>query len=351
MARQLLLRRHRMSVGRVIERLVGLQAQSTEPPYIGLWSRLVGFQPDQLSRLIGERRAVRLVLMRSTIHLVTARDCLALRPVMQPALERLLRTTPFGRRLVGVDVAELVAAARPLLDEAPRTTSQLGKLLMARWPDRDAEALAQAVRTHVPLVQVPPRGVWGKGGAAVCSHAETWLGARMATDASPDATVLRYLAAFGPASARDAQSWSGLTGLDGAFERLRPRLRVFRDPDGRELHDLPRAPRPDADTPAPPRFIGEYDNVGLAHARRGHLMAHGDRPPFPDRGVKGSLLIDGFGAAWWRLITTGDTAVLRIEPFAAIRGAVRAAVEEEAEQLVAFIAGDAVKRRVELARR
>src|SRR6185369_10205563 len=192
-------------------------------------------------------------LMRSTIHLVTAGDCLALRPVLQAALERHLAASQYGRRLKGIDGQALAAATRALLEAGPRTTTDLGQRLRRRWRGRDAEALAYAARALVPLVQLPPRGIWGQGGSPRCATAEAWLGQPLATDRVPDATVLRYLAAFGPASAADVQVWSGLppAAVRDALGRLRPRLRPRRDAAGRELLDLPDAALGEPDTPAP----------------------------------------------------------------------------------------------------
>src|SRR5258708_5949278 len=181
--RQLLLRRAPLAAAATIERLVGMQAQVPNSPYVGLWTRLEGFQPGELAALIEGRQAVRIALMRSTIHLVTAGDCLALRPLLRPVLERSLTSGhTWGRHLVGLDLAQLVAAARALLDERPLTTAELGRLLHERFPDRDATSLAYATRDLVPLVQVPPRGVWGSSGQTRLAAAETWLGRPLAPD-------------------------------------------------------------------------------------------------------------------------------------------------------------------------
>src|SRR5215212_7983965 len=217
--RQMLLRRQRVPAGDAIERLVGMQAQAPLAPYFGLWTRLSDFRPDELAQLIRDRRAVRIALMRSTIHLVTDRDCLALRPTVHPALDRGLQGS-YGRRLAGLDVEAVAAAGRAVVEERRRTFTEIGTLLHERWPDRDPRALAHVVRTRVPLVQVPPRGIWGRGGQATHTSAEAWLGRPLGPAATPDELVLRYLAAFGPATVKDAQVWSGLTRLHEVVARL-----------------------------------------------------------------------------------------------------------------------------------
>ncbi len=245
LARQKLLRREKVAAAEIIEHLVGMQAQTPNSPYIALWSRIEGFQPDELGDLITNREAVRLALMRSTIHLVTARDCLFLRPLMQPVQVRNLFTgSPFGRNLTDMDLDEVVAAGRSIVEEKPRTSKELGALLHERWPDRDATSLAMAIRNLAPLVQVPPRGVWGKSGQTTLTTAESWLGQPLDPNPSLDDLVLRYLAAFGPASVMDAQNWSGLTKLRDAFEHLRPQLMTFQNESGKELSRPPRRPTP-----------------------------------------------------------------------------------------------------------
>ncbi|HEV3308941.1 MAG TPA: winged helix DNA-binding domain-containing protein, partial [Chloroflexota bacterium] len=210
--RQLLLGRAAMSPAAALDHLVGMQAQAPQAPYAGLWTRLEDFQPAELSLAIAERRSVRLALMRSTIHLVTARDCLALRPVLQPALERGIISSA-NRRLPGVDLDDLAEAGRSLVEQNPLIMSELAKRLGSQWPEADPFLLGYAVRALVPLVQVTPRGEWRKGGAAAHTSAEVWLAASLAKNREPDEMIRRYLAAYGPATLRDICSWSGLTRL------------------------------------------------------------------------------------------------------------------------------------------
>jgi hypothetical protein len=337
--RQSLARRTTASADEMIERLVGMQAQVPNAPYVGLWSRLEGFDPQELAGLITSREAVRMSLMRETLHLVTARDALMLRPPLRPLLERPLSSgNLWGRQLAGVELEAVAAAGRALLEEEPRSSAALGAALRERWPRVDAAALATAARFLVPTVQIPPRGVWGASGQAVWATLRDWLGRDPEADGLPDDLVRRYLAAFGPASAPDVRAWSGLTGVREILDRLRPELRTFRDERGRELFDVPGAPLPDADTPAPPRFLPEFDNVLVAHEDRGRV--------FPDehrqRIVRdlGSLmvLIDGVIAAMWRVERSKDAAVLIVTPFRRIPRAERRPLLEEAQRLLAFVA-------------
>lgn len=346
LARQLLLERVEMPPLEVIERLVGMQAQNPLDPYTALWSRIEGFHPDELSVLLSERRAVRaMAVMRTTIHLLSAADALAIRPLMQPVVERAWRYSGFVRRLGGVDVDAVLAAGLELLAERPHTGSELGRRLHERWPDHDATALAYAVRFLVPLVQPPPRGLWAESSAAVLATTTGWLGAPLHAEPSIDDLVMRYLAAFGPATPRDTQVWSWLTGMRGVIERLRPRLQIFRDERGRELFDVPDAPMPDPDTPAPVRFLPQFDNLLLSHDDRSRVL---DRKFGGGDWLRGSVLVDGFVAGTWRMDADGGEAVLTVHPFTTLPPSDHADVEDEAARLSEFLADDAERREVRI---
>jgi Winged helix DNA-binding domain len=349
LSRQLLLDRpelpddadgRRAAVISAIEHLVGLQAQAPFPPYYGLWSRLGGFRPEDLASLITDRSAVRIALMRGTIHLVSARDCLPLRRLVQPAVERGMRNA-HGKYLAGVDLSTLTAAGRALVESEPMTFSQLGQALAGRWPDCRPNDLAQAVRAFVPLVQVPPRAVWGLAGQSRHTSAELWLsqpGGAAGHLESLAELVTRYLAAFGPASARDMAAWSGLTGLRPVLEELRPSLVTFADEQGTELFDLPSAPRPGGDVPAPVRLVAEFDNLVLSHADRSRVVSSENFKRFStNNGIfPGSVLIDGFVAGLWRLARDSGSATLTIELFGPEQDLDQ--VVSEAERMLSFCA-------------
>jgi Winged helix DNA-binding domain len=354
LARQLLLERASMPVPDAVEHLVGHQAQSPPDPYVGLWSRLDGFDPSELAGMVEDRRVVRMALMRATIHLVTARDALGLRPLLAPVLERTFTTgSPFGRRLRAVDLDEVITLGRAMLEEAPRTRAELVAAFTERWPDADTDAMGYAVQYLVPLVQMPPRGVWGKGGRATWTPLEAWLGARLDPHPSIDDLARRYLGAFGPATVMDMQSWSGLTRLKEVFERLRPQLRVDRNEAGREVFDLPDAPRADPETPAPPRFLPEYDNVALGHADRTRLVSDDDRTRLmAEAGMRSvrTFLLDGRGAGTWAIERSGDTARMSIVPWARMPRVDRVALEVEGQALLAWWFPDADRLDVEILR-
>jgi hypothetical protein len=302
LARQLLLERSPRAPLDAVQHLVGLQAQNPLDPYLALWSRLDDFDPHAVGTLVEERVLVRMVVMRGTIHLLTADDALAIRSLAQPVLDaELTRHSEFAPHLAGVDLAPVLSFAAALMAAAPRTGPQLRDALAAEFPGLHAAALAYACRCRLPLVQVPPRGVWGARGQVTSTTAESWLGRPLDAGASIDGLVLRYLAAFGPATVGDVAAWSRLTGLGDVVDRLRPQLRVFRGERGQELVDLADAPRPEEGTLAPVRFLPEYDNVLLSHSDRARFVPDDSRA-FLRRAVgpfKGSVLVDGAVRAIW----------------------------------------------------
>jgi hypothetical protein len=282
---------------------------------------------------------VRIALMRSTIHLVSARDCLTFRPLIQPVLDRSLSAI-FGRQLAGLDTAALAEAGRALVNAEPRTFGELGGLLAPDWPGHPPNALAQGVRTLVPLVQVPPRAVWGAAGQSRHTSAEAWLGSRLDPSPSPEVLIKRYLGAFGPATVADVQAWSGLTRLAEVVDGLRPGLRTFGDERGRELFDLPDAPRPAPGTPAPVRLVAEFDNLVLSHADRTRVISPDHRQRLNTRNgiFPGTVLVDGFVAGMWRITRSRGAATLKVELFGRVSAADRDAVTAQGQRLLRFAA-------------
>jgi DNA glycosylase AlkZ-like len=267
---------------------------------------------------------------------------------VQVVVER-AHNAAFGRRMGGADPGRLAAAVRELLAGGPLTARELGRRLVERGIGEDVEAIGNAARVVVPLVQVPPRGVWGAGGQARYATIEAWTGRELEAEPSIDEVVLRYLAAFGPASALDVQSWSGLTRLAGVLDGLRPRLVVFEDDRGRELFDLPDAPRPAPEVPAPARLLGQFDNVFLAHADRRRILAAEFSWEAIARGrAVNTLLVDGIVRGVWWLERERDRATLAVRPFGALTATEWRAVADEAERMAAFAAGDAAVRDVRL---
>src|SRR5215472_1738107 len=338
--RQMLLARQARPAIDAIRHLVGMQSQAPNAPYVGLWSRLTDFAPDELRELITSRQAVRISCMRGTIHLVTADDAAILRPLTQVVLTRAVFSQAFGKNLTGLDLEPVLATARALAAERPRTRAEMAKLLAERWPGWDPTSLGYVVTYLVPLIQVPPRGIWGQTGPIAWSPAEDWLGRDLDPEPTPDEVMLRYLAAFGPATVADIQTWSGLTKLREVADRLRPRLRTFTDPLGAELLDVPGAQLPDEDTDAPPRFLPEYDNVLFSYADRTRVNpGRNEIPLAPGNGGRcGTVLIDGTFQATWNITIAGDKATLLINPFARLQKADEDALADEGTRLLAFAA-------------
>ncbi|MEU7295905.1 winged helix DNA-binding domain-containing protein [Streptomyces exfoliatus] len=334
LARQLLLSRSPMGVTEAVGHLLGLQAQNPKPPYYALAARLDGFRPERLSALMESRAVGRIVTMRSTVHTHTAGDAVALRGLFQSgAVDRELAAFVSRGGLDGVDLDRLAARSRALVEERPRTPKELREELLREWPGADPQSLSVAARCLLPLVQVTPRGLWGRGGQVALTTTDAWFQGVADGAAGLDETVLRYLGAFGPASVKDMQAWCGMTRLGEAFERLRPRLLVLRDERGTELFDLPDAPRPDEDTPAPPRFLPEFDNLLLSHADRTRVVPAEHRSrTWSGNQAHRVFLLDGFLAGTWSLDEAKDRTTLTVEPFAHVTRTQRAALTAEAER-------------------
>lgn len=303
-----------------------MQAQNPLDPYYAMWCRLDHFDPDRLGQLLVDRACVRVALMRGTLHLVTTADYWRLQPVFSSVLERVFNSTAFAKDTSGLNRDQLIRLAGTLLGEQPMTRSDLGRQLEQRWPSVAGGSMAQAATYLLPVIQTTPRGVWGKRGAARWVTARSWLGEETWAPESHERIVLRYLAAFGPASVSDIRIWSGLTGLRAVVDDVRDRLRVWRSEDGTELLDLPDAVHPDPETPAPPRFLPEYDNVLLGHADRSRFFG----TAIPE-GWVGNLLVDGFFVGSWKL---EDANRIVITPQEKLPRSLRHDVEAEGHRLL-----------------
>jgi hypothetical protein len=338
LARQLLLQRSELSALDAVGATGGLQAQVRQMPHIGLWSRLRDFRREQLNEPAAGGHAVRASLMRFTLQVWTAADYLELRADLQPALTRAMRGF-VGKRIVGLDPEPVLALAREALEQGPLTFAALRGLLADRFPAWDTPALALLVRSELPLVQVGGDPKWGWPATPAFGLAEQQLGRPLAPPQGPGELIRRYLAAFGPGSARDVQTWSGLTGLKAALKELEPELVILRDECGNELFDLPGAPLPDGHTPAPPLFLPEYDNAILSHADRSRIVPEEHRSKvFVGAGrVLATFLLDGFVAGTWKIEREGRRARIALEPFGRLAKADRAALEAEGERLLRFV--------------
>lgn len=342
LARQLLLARSPLSVPDAVGALAGMQAQVPKPPFVGLWTRLDGFGAADLAAAIHRRELVRATAFRGTLHLMTRGDWLAFRPVLQPMLSAGMQSV-LKNRSEGFDLDAVLEEARAFLAERAATFEEIRTHLAARFPAANDRALGYAVRMHLPLVMVPSDAAWAFPADAAFTLGEPWLAEPLGTALDPAPLVRRTLAAFGPASVKDAQTWSGLSGLKPVFEALRPELVVFRDDRGRELFDLPDAPRPDPETPAPARFLPEFDNLVLAHDDRSRIVAdvHRGRLVTKNLRIPGSFLVDGFVAGLWSTERKKGVATLTLDPFAPLADADREALVREGEALVRFLEPEA----------
>ncbi len=346
LARQHLLERQRLDSKTAINTLLALQSQIPNPPYIGLWTRLQGFAKNQLTELLETRQVVRAPWIRSTLHLVTAEDHQRFQAVIQPALARGLRSF-FGGRGKDLDIEKLIEIAKPYLEAETPAIGALRDKLLEQEPQQNKEAMAYAVRSYLPLVQIPPSGTWGVGTRATYTTAESWLG--KAAPADLPALFRRYLAAFGPASIMDFQTWTGMTRLKPQLAPSLKQLVTYRDQAGQELYDLPDHGINDQDSPAPLRFLPEYDNILIAHKDRGRILPPAHRKKvFVSAGrVLGSVLIDGFVGAIWKAQRSKSEALLQVTLFDRQGDVLLEAIEAEGLALLRFIEDEAAAYRVD----
>lgn len=341
LARQLLLRRSRLGLTKAVEQLGGLQAQYAPSSYIRLWSCLERFVLADLTRALERRRLVQATLLRSTIHVVSRADYWLFAEGTCSARQEWWRRT-HARHLGEVDVHAAAAAVAQVLGDDALHRDELLEICRRYEPSRPT-----LVWNGLPLalVRVPPSGTWERRRADLYAAAESWVGPSDADeDAGLEHLLRRYLRAFGPARLADAASWAGVppTALTGASERLR--LRTFRDEAGKLLLDLPRAPLPAADAPAPVRFLPTWDATLLVHARRTQIL------PEPFRGLVfntktpnsfPTFLVDGAVAGKWRAERSGRKATLRLEAFEPLPRSAKRELVDEAERLVRFVEPDA----------
>ena len=327
LARQLLLERVPLPVGRALERVAGIQAQDVIPPFIGVWTRIAGFDRSQLTRALERRAVVRATVMRGTIHFVTARDYACFAPATLPMVQRLYRRSLRDRKPVE-NVALLTARALAYAEE-PRTSVEMRDFL-------GGEDAWWRIRREAHFVNAPGDEPWAFSRRRRFVAASAWLDRPLAdVETGRDHLVRRYFAAFGPATTADLAAWSGLSAMElrPSLERLR--LRRFRDENGRLLLDVPTAPLPDPRTPAPPRLLPLFDNTILSHADRTRVISDEHRQVVIRGGmVDAAFLVDGFVAGVWRL----RRGAFELEPFVPLSGKAERELRREGAAVEEFVA-------------
>jgi hypothetical protein len=321
--------------------LLGMQGQVSEGPYQGLWSRLQNFRHEDMTALIVERKLVRASSMRATLHLHTPDDLIGIRAYVQPVLDRMWHSA-FFKRFGPNDKAKVHQAGIKLLDQRPMTSGDLGRALTEQFPEGEPLAKAVLLQVMETLIQIPPTRIWGSGHAPILTRIENWLPPPYERPIPREILVWRYLAAYGPASVADMQSWCAMTKLGEVFETLRDQLVTFTDETGKELFDLPGAPRPDADTPAPVRFLPLYDSVYLGYDNRRRMLSAATADRINMRqDYKPAILIDGMVAAGWVVSAKKGAATLDIEVYRELLGRERAELEKEGLGFLRFMLPEA----------
>ena len=335
LARQMLLDRQDLCPVAATERLIALQSQIPNPPYIGLWTRLRRFERRQLTELLQSREIVRAPWIRSTLHLVSAADHQRFQSIIQPALLRGLRSF-FGARGADLDIERLLGIAKPFLESNQPAIGALRAHLQEHEPGLNKEAMAYAVRSYLPLVQIPPSGTWGAGTRATYTTAEKWLGP--ANPADLPSLFRRYLAAFGPADVMDFQTWTGITRLKSRLAPALGELKIYQTETGRDIYDLPEATIAAPDSIAPIRFIPEYDNLLIAHRDRSRILPdeHRKKVILSAGRVIGTVLIDGVVGGTWNVKKDKHSHSLYVKLFAAQPKQTLRAIEAEGNRLLRF---------------
>lgn len=322
LARQGLLERRALDLPAALDAMGGLQAQYAPSMYVGLWSRVEGFERDALTRALHERTVIQATLMRFTIHLVSAGDFWPLTVAIRDA-----RRALWLRAAKGEDLSAAAAKLAAALKAGPLRRKEIVALI-------GAEAM-RGVGAWLDLVRVPPFGTWEQRRADLYGLAEDWLEpATIDADAALDHLVTRYLTGFGPAAKADIANWAGLGVKDVEPALARLGLDEHAAEDGTPLHDLPGQPLPDPDTPAPVRFLPTWDAALLVHCRRARVVPEDCRERiFHVRMPQsiGTFLVDGAVAGSWKPDGT-------LTPFVELTKAQRRQVDEEHAALGAFSA-------------
>ncbi|WP_028642289.1 winged helix DNA-binding domain-containing protein [Nocardioides sp. URHA0020] len=326
--RQHLLERTDATPEQMCRHLVGLQAQESLPPYLSLQARLRSFDPYDLTRALEAPTLVRLLTLRGTIHLLTPEDALALRPWTQPVLDKVLR------HHAPADPARVRTAVADVLADGPVGQRELSAAIGEALPDLPSGDRAVIARGLVPLVQLPPRGTWKGPGGLVYEHAERWLG-RPLTEPDVEDVVRRYLAAYGPASAADVTTWSGVTRLGPVLVAMD--LERHEDETGKVLYDVPGGALEEEDAPAPVRLLGTYDNLWLSHSARDRVTDPANRTKWmgPNGGVAMTVFVDGWLEGLWRVV---DDRVEVIELFRDLTVRERAELDDEIARVEGLLA-------------
>lgn len=342
LARHMLLERSDTHIVEAVRFLGGLQAQQSNDPYIALWSRLNGFRHEDLTGLIVDRTLARATTMRGTLHLHTADDLIGFRALVTNFLKAMWKSN-FLKRFGQEDQKKAIRAGVKLLDaKAPMTSGALGKALHEMFPTAEPLALSILLQVNETLIQVPPTRLWGNGSAPLLTRVENWLPPPHERPLSRVELVRRYLRGFGPASINDMQVWCRLTKLSAEFETLKDELVTFESEDGRVLYDFADAPRPDADTPAPVRFLPLYDNVYLGYDNRRRLLDEADMKRINILAeFKPAVLVDGVVSAGWSVESKKGAARLRIEPYRKLRKRDMRDLEKEGLAFLRFMQADA----------